>query len=266
MRVLAGLSFFEESPSWLSALVASCAGLADHFIAVDGAYALYPDSIRHPASGVEQHEAIIQTAAACQIGCTIYRPQLSWADNELGKRRFLFRAMELEAEPDDWYLIVDGDDLLNRVPFDAKERLAATELDVAEVSLWWREDWEASEDKARRAAWHATGGPPDEWSVYHRALFRAVPGLTVGYAHMIYETPDGRRLRGQLDDDNTPLEPAEDLTDLRVEHRHGMRNPTRREQAQTYYRRRTELGVEAAPLAEQPGDADPAAFATPTRS
>lgn len=247
-RIIGALSFFEESPSWLAALVASGKGFWDAFVAVDGSYWLYPDAIRHPSSGPEQVEAIIQTAAACGIECLTFTPSISWAENELGKRRFLFEACELVSEgPEDWYCVVDGDDMLNRVPPDARRRLAETDLDVAETSLWWREDWEASPEKASRAAWHATSGPPDEWTVNHRCLFRAIPGLTIGYAHMITQTADGRRLRGQLEDDRHPLEPALDLTDLRVEHRHAMRNPARREQAQAYYRRRTELGVEARP-------------------
>lgn len=248
MKVIGALSWFEESPVWLAALVASGSGFFDHFVAVDGAYFLYPDALKHPSSGPEQAEAIIQTAAACGIGCSVHVPAEPWAGNETEKRSFLFQACQLVAEPNvDWVCVVDGDDLLNRVPFDAKQRLEQTDLDVAEVSLWWREDWEATAAKAARAQWHATGGPPDEWSVTHRALFRAIPGLRCGYAHMIYETPDGRRLRGQLDDDRQPLEPALDLTDLRVEHRHAMRNPARRQLAQDYYRRRTDLGVEARP-------------------
>jgi hypothetical protein len=185
-------------------------------------------------------------------------------DNEVGKRSFLFQAGELVAEPNvDWYFVADGDDLLNRVPFDARQRLEHTDMDVAEVGLWWREDWEETPAKAWSASQFAVGGPPDEWQVNHRALFRAIPGLRCGYAHMVYELPDGRRLRGQVDGDDTPLEEALDMTDLRVEHRHPFRNPTRREAAQSYYRRRNEAGVEERRVAEEHADGRPVAVHAP---
>jgi hypothetical protein len=121
MRVIGLLSWFEESPSWLAALIASGKGFVDHWVAVDGAYFLYPDALRHPSSGPEQAESIIQTAAACGISCSVHVPAEPWMDNEVGKRSFLFQAGELVAEPNvDWYFVADGDDLLNRVPFDAR--------------------------------------------------------------------------------------------------------------------------------------------------
>lgn len=257
MKVIAALSWFEESPIWLSSLVSSTVGLVDHFVAVDGAYFLYPDSIKHPVSGPEQAEAIIQTAKALGMGATVHIPTGPWMGNETEKRTFLFQLANLHATPgDDWLFVVDGDDIVNRVPADTKDRLAATPHDVAEVGLWWREDWEHSPKRIAEARWMASGdGMPDEWSVHHRALVRANPTLRCGYAHQIYEIgypgEPARRLRGQVDDDMTPLEAAEDLTDLRVEHRHAFRNPARMRASERYYKRRVELGVEALPAADE---------------
>lgn len=262
MKVVACLSWFEESPTWLASLVASMHGFVDHVVAVDGAYFLYPDALKHPVSGPEQAEAIVQTAKALGMGCTVHVPSGPWLGNETEKRTFLFQLGVRVATPfEDWLFVVDGDDVVDRVPGDARERLAASELDVAEVSLWWREDWERTARGRAATRWMASGeGMPDEWTVNHRALVRALPSLRCGFAHMIYEADrDGRTvyLRGQVDSVALPLEPAEDLTDLRVEHRHAHRNPARMRASELYYRRRTELGVEAAPVAEEQDDGIP---------
>src|SRR6266498_1360247 len=57
LKIIAILSWFDESPSWLSACVASLARAGcSHLVAVDGAYRLYPDG--RPHSGIAQQDAI----------------------------------------------------------------------------------------------------------------------------------------------------------------------------------------------------------------
>lgn len=251
MKITAALSWFEESPIWLSSLVASMAPLIDAVVAVDGAYFLYPEALAHPTSGPEQAEAIIQACAAANLGCTIHTPTGPWMGNETEKRTFLFQLATMQSTEDDWLFVVDGDDIIRSIPPDAREMLEETDKHVAEVSLWWREDWEANEDKTQLAHW-LNGEARDDWTVNHRALIRALPDLHCGYAHMIYEATDPDtnlliRLRGQVNNDDQPLAEALDLTMLKVEHRHSHRNPARQANSDLYYKRRDELNVEAMP-------------------
>lgn len=249
MRVIACLSWFEESPTWLASLVTSLAGFCDHVVAVDGAFFLYPEAMKHPVSGPEQAEAVIQTAKAAGMGVTVHVPSHPWMGNETEKRTFLFRAGLMVAEPlRDWLFIVDGDDIVDRVPYDAHLRLEQTDKDVAEVSLWSREDWEQTDTKTDLAN-RMNGEAPDEWTISHRALFRALPTLRCGFAHMVYEAErDGETvyLRGDPATVGT-LEEAEDLLDLRVEHRHAFRNLSRKHASAEYQHARDELRIEAAP-------------------
>lgn len=252
MKIVAALSWYEESPTWLASLVASLKGFADHIVAVDGAYFLYPGSTEHPVSGPEQAEAIVQTAKACGIGTTVHIPSGPWAGGEIEKRTFLFDLCNRISTPwEDWFYICDGDDLLDSVPFDAKKLLAETNLNVAEIALWRRVDWERDTDQALRAHIMA-GAASDEEIVPYRTLVRAIPGLRIGWAHMVYEydhpvSGETLYLRGRYDGVDMVLEEALDLTDLRVEHRHDYRNPARMRQSDEYYALRNDLGVEDAP-------------------
>src|SRR6266498_603798 len=64
VRIYGLLSWYDERQDWLAAAVTSAAKLCDGIIAVDGAYALFPDSLRHPTSGAEQAATILETALA----------------------------------------------------------------------------------------------------------------------------------------------------------------------------------------------------------
>jgi hypothetical protein len=73
VRLIAALSWFDESPAWLSELVASLARAeVDHVVALDGSYALFPGA--EAWSGTEQHDAIVHTARGCGMGCTLHVP------------------------------------------------------------------------------------------------------------------------------------------------------------------------------------------------
>lgn len=241
-RLLALLSFYDESPTWLAATITSLAPFCDHVIAVDGAYALYPYG--EPQSRADQVEGLIEASQAAGLGITLHRPRNVWFGNEVEKRTRLFQLAELEAEPNiDWYFVVDADVVVDRHPVDLKYQLAGTDLDVAQVSVWERSDPYANESRLMHESKVAL--PPD----YHypiRCLFRAVPGLHVADRHYYYVTGDNRILWGH------PLDPRQqealDLTGLfRIEHRTYYRPKQRRDDAQAYYRRREEAGVEAEP-------------------
>lgn len=174
MRVWALTSWFDEDPEWLSDMVASCAGLCAGVIALDGRYPLYPDAKdRSPA---EQSTAII---VACEehamTGVVAWAPPLP----EVEKRTRLFEMALGVADPlKDWFLIMDGDMILERCeePAVVREELARTTRHAAAV---------ASRDVpsyASRQPLNAPGPIP--------FLVRALPGLRCLGRHSIWTAPD----------------------------------------------------------------------------
>lgn len=246
MKIIGLLSFYEESPAWLGAIVAGLRGFVDHLVVADGAYFLFPDSQERPVSGFEQTEAIMLACQTACIGCTVHRPSEAWRGNEIAKRSFLFKAAELVAEPlEDWYYVVDGDDFVSRVPFDLKERLQRSEHDAGEIRLWWRDDWQASSVMAEIS--REMDLPEVTWTPM-RSFFRAIPGLRCEHAHMVYvyDGPEGKVfLRGR--EDVHALDPVEDLTDFHVEHRHNWRSVHRKQVSEDYYELRDHTRAEAIP-------------------
>lgn len=243
MKVIALLSWFDESPTWLTAAVASASRLCDAIVAVDGAYLLFPG--RKIRSAPEQSEAILETALSLGMECVLHVPNQRWLGNEVEKRSHMLALGERIAEPwQDWYLVMDADDVLATVPKDARKRLEESEFNVAEVSLVETDDEHshpAKENVARafEASWDTT--------MPRRKMFRAIPGLTVQGAHWIYayDRADGSRgyLRGQREFEP---EDAEPLPDLIFEHRTRFRGRARRELQRTYYSRRNDNRIEKA--------------------
>jgi hypothetical protein len=241
LRLFALISWFDETPKFLSACVSSLAlAGVDHVIAVDGAYFLLEDA--KPRSGREQWDALHYTADALGMGITIHGPTRAWSGNEVEKRAFMFGLAESVSElHQDWWFVMDADQVVSDVPNDLHERLAQTDHDVGETMFWERMDPHETEAKAEQARvldWpHSTQYPI-------RNFFRALPGLSITHNHFTYTLPDGRRLWGNATAGDT-LEPAVDLTDLRIEHRTQFRDLARRQQQQAYYDLRQSLGVEA---------------------
>lgn len=232
-RVVALLSWFEEHEGALAACVASLGGAVDHVVAVDGAYALYPGG--RAKSGAHQAEAIRETARALKMGCTIFEPQTVWRGNEVEKRSYMFRLAETLTTEDDWYMVIDADELVTDWGgVNVKARLDETDKDVAQVTLW-----------NRRPHLPAEGPPPFfnplEQQEPLRMFFRAIRGLHVSGMHFHYKCPDGRFLWA---DGAVEIAEPEQLLDVRVEHRSLSRDPTRRQDSQEYYNRRVKAGIE----------------------
>jgi hypothetical protein len=222
MRIIGLLSWYEEPASWLAECVASAARLCDHLIAVDGPYALFPGAVRKPASGMEQAEAIAHVAAGAGMGCTIHAPRQPWWGNEVEKRDFMFRLGSTMAEPGDWFLRIDADEVLTQVPDDTRTLLAATSLDVAEVTMWERDDLDS------------------QFPI--RVLFRALPGIGIQQAHYVVTAPGESGTRVLCGNEvKHRAEPAEALWDVRLEHRTRQRSPLRRQLKNDYYARLPEI-------------------------
>jgi hypothetical protein len=216
LKLIALLSFFDERPDWLSECVASVSHCCDHLVAVDGGYALFPQSKAH--SGSVQAGAVIGTAQSLGMGVTFQSPDRPWQANEVGKRQRLFELGMTVAEPGvDWFLVIDADMLVTSVPSDLNPVLEESRHDVG--TYWITESFEGG-----------TGRYPA------RFLFKAHTDLHVERTHFGYRRGDAYLWEtGGL--------PAEQ-TDLIVEHRRHHRHPDREARAQEYYRRRDVYGIE----------------------
>jgi hypothetical protein len=229
MRIIGVLIFYEENPTWLSAAVASAGRFVDHLVAVDGAYALFPDA--RPRSGPEQHEAITAVASATGLGLTLHVPATVWYGNEVEKRSFSLSLAEQVADLGDWYFLFDADEIVTNVPADLRRRLEQTDLEVAEATLW-----EAC-DPNHPAEQFIPGASLSTNRV--RKFYKAIPGLRVHGAHFVYAYPgENGRLVFLWPPPDVAGEPALDLHDVEVQHRQRFRDRYRARLALDYYQLR----------------------------
>ena len=222
MKVVGLLSWYEESASWLAETVASVAKLCDHIIAVDGPYADFPGALKKAASGTEQAETILHTAAGVELGCTIHAPRQLWWGNEVQKRAYMMRLAESMTTEDDWLLVIDADEVLTEVPADVRKTLEATELNAAEITIWERDDLDSA--------------------CPTRRLYRALRGITYTQTHYIVTAPGinggpTRVLNGNEALHHKQIERAADLWDVRMEHRWKSRAEVRIALKNQYYQR-----------------------------
>lgn len=246
MRLIAVLCFYEESPTWLAALVASLAkAQVDHLIAVDGTYALWPGANAKPFSGPEQIETIIQTCRGLGIGVTTYTPSKPFPGNEVEKRNLSIQLALLEGEfYEDWMMIIDSDEVIDWAAHDFKQQLVDTDLNVASYYLFEREDRHFTEMLTRTGVFFDMSDPGHN-SI--RAIQRLLPGLRIEGAHHVFCHGYGAEksyLWGR-GDKHRDQEPYLDLDQfIRVEHRHYLRGVARTQAAKTYYDLRDAVGAE----------------------
>jgi len=227
MKIYGLLSWYDERQDWLAAAVTSAAKLCDGIVAVDGAYALFPDSLRHPTSGAEQAATILEVALAAGMTCTIHVPEGPWMGNEVEKLTWMMN-LGIGEPFEDWYFKFDADEFLSDVPYDARQRIEAASENVVEARMWQRDE--------------GTGQHP-MWPI--RRLYRVLPGIHHGPAHhMISATVDGE-VQWLSDSENRARQaPALDMPDLRIEHRSQYRLQSRNERKDRYYQQRDEIGIE----------------------
>lgn len=225
MNLVLLLSWYDEEPSWLAAVVAGFGRFCDTIVAVDGAYLLYPmaRARSHPA----QAEAILSAAEAGGVACTVHRPREPFEGNEVEKRN-LTLALAAAHQPD-WVIAADADYHVTMCdPEGIRGALASTDLNLASYEL---------EDDGCR--------------VLTRDIFRWTPDIAYGPSHQtVTGTYDGRRqwLRGPEAFgavSAAAIPPCLDLHGALVcVHRNRDRSPERADSAVRYYRHRDELAIE----------------------
>ncbi len=105
MNVVGVLVWYDESPEMLATAVSGFARICDNIVAVDGAYALYPEG--KPRSHPVQASTIQYAAESAGAGCLVHRPREVFYGNEVEKRN-LTLGLASALEPD-WIIVFDGD-------------------------------------------------------------------------------------------------------------------------------------------------------------
>src|SRR6266480_813980 len=88
MRIFALLSWYDEHPDHLRRAVASLKGFADVLVAVDGAYATFPDA--GPLSPASNWQAITEACVDAGLGFSPHHPYLPAWEGEVAKRAAMF--------------------------------------------------------------------------------------------------------------------------------------------------------------------------------
>lgn len=242
-HIAALLSFYDESPLWLTATVASLAGVVDRIVACDGAYSLYPQA--RASSPVEQHQALVETAAACRIPLTLHVPTDPWQGNEVEKRNATVQLARAAGCNDGWWLmVVDADMVVIRASGGLHHALAKTTHDVAEVCVTHRDDPHQNEQvaqAARTGMWQTRSEQP------YRLLYRSTDSLRYEGSHYIVRNDSGFLWGNTSTQD---MLPAADVTmELEFDHRSRLRDMERRTQQEAYYRLRDATGAETLAVA-----------------
>jgi hypothetical protein len=226
MEIAACLAWYYEPEGFLERAIESAgkAGVT-HLVAVDGAYALFPDG--EPQSPETNLVAIYAAAERAGMECWLYIPDACWP-TEASKRSFLFqKAHELGV---DWLYVMDADfDLVcSRL---LPEILAEVEEDVGFVRLLTPPGPGGS----------VAFGPAvrDEMKL----LYRGNLDIRVVGNHYTYQAADGRFLFGNRAE--VEEVPAADLTEEVVVHHWSYHRQKWRIASQyDYYRARDKAGIE----------------------
>lgn len=217
MKLVAALAWFDEPVEFLDRLARSLAGHVDELVALDGAWARYPDG--HASSAREQRDVLRVACEETDLPLHLEVPRGVWP-SQVAKRQRLFD-IAIKARRADWVLVVDGDFVLANCD-DEKLRasLRLTGLDVATVML-----------RPLNRAWPYSELPTH--AAPHRMIWRGDRDLTVEAWH--YGIRIGSRwLHG--DTAYVDVEPALDLSRIVVIDHDNMNRPPARTAAMSRYR------------------------------
>jgi hypothetical protein len=242
MRIIGILSYYNESPSWLAACVASMAGVCDHLVAVDGRYATFPDEA--VVSPPEQAEAIVETAAGARLPLTLHRPAAPFFGDEVEKRNLTLKLAAAIGEPmHDWLLVLDADCVIIEHSDFLKEDLERCDEHSAAVGVEERLD---PADEHFPMALAADVSIESSWRTPVTLLYRLLPNMRYyGTHYSLAGDVDGRRV--WLWGHDSAVQPFGVTGGLVIRHRNTERPRHRQEQAAAYYATRDRLNIEQRP-------------------
>lgn len=265
MKLHTILSYYDESPVWLAATVASLSQIGvQHLLAVDGRYPCF--SPGSPAcSTIEQSEAIVATAMASGMGVTLVVPHRNEPLAETEKRERSFRLLtELATPMEDWFLVIDADEIVEIGTRDVRDELKALSAPfhaaACRVSSVTDPHAEPGPDNGvnnKTEEIHQKLPVTPRFASRQSRFWRVMHDMRCAPAHYDYTgvDDDGKRwhLRGDIGSFGKEARGFECASIGRVEaceilHRKNHRIYTRRSLKLAYYDLRDKLGIEDAPL------------------
>jgi hypothetical protein len=260
MNLYGILCWWDESPTWLTAAVASMGRVGvDHVIAVDGRYPHFQPG-KPVRSRPEQVEAIQLAAAAIGAGVTIHQP--IDPPTEVEKRTLAFQLLETLAVPlRDWCFILDSDELVVDGHASVRRNLhdLPADVHVARALITNAEDPHAApgadndvRPETEELYQKMPQAAPDFTTLQSR-FFRVLHGMNTGTNHWSYNGLDADGVRWFLRNDTGQMTHECDRSselaklDTRVEilHRKNHRIANRQRAKAAYYELRDSIGLEA---------------------
>lgn len=262
MNLHAILCWWDESPTWLAATIASLSTIGvDHVIAVDGRYPHFEPE-KPETSRSEQLEAVHTATNAIGARLTLHQPL--GVLTEVEKRTRAFQLLNLTARTfEDWVCVIDADELVVNGSHDVQTELAALhdDIHVARVRITDVEDPHAKpapDNNIRKVSEKLYQKFPDAqpaFTAQQSRMFRVLADMRTERNHWAYTGIDqrGRRVflrndTGQapdgfgadvVGDQHEMVEPVEWL------HRKNHRIAYRQARKVEYYQLRNSIGLEA---------------------
>jgi hypothetical protein len=172
--VTAALAWYDEAPEDLDRFVRALPVACDKLVAVDGGYERYPGAQSRSSS--DERAAIIEAAADVGIAVDIPDTYQVWR-GQVQKRTFLYQRALRES---DWVFTLDADHILHGIREEVRHELATCGHDAVEVQFYTTMNHERPLADTASTEWHENLAGK---SIWHRMLFRALPGMRVERFH-----------------------------------------------------------------------------------
>lgn len=256
MKLHAMLCWWDESPTWLAATVASLHKIGvDHLIAIDGRYPHFHMGAA-PNSRLEQVDALTNTAHGAGIAFTLHQPTQPMLESE--KRTLAFRVLNAVAEYDDWVTVLDADELFVDGTASVKAELAALPSDThvagCRISTAVDPYDTPSADNDLTSATqelHHKHVVPSEFTSLQSRFWRVLEDMQTDVTHYKYQGRDKsgvvwdlRPDIGKKDPSLRPSAVGRFEQRVTIQHRKNHRTGERRFLKREYYDLRDKLGVE----------------------
>jgi hypothetical protein len=264
-RLVALLSWYDEPPTWLAATIASLPRIGvTHVVALDGAYPTFRTNNTHAsvASSPDQADAVMSTATAAGMGCTVEVP--GWYRTEVSKRNHLFRMAQPLVRPGkDWVLVIDADERIGTDVWGLHRDLAAAAadgVDTLPVNRWDVEDTHVTPENANahRVMFLPSAATERDWRLY-----RALDNMRCEQTHYTYlgEDQDGQTVAMRNDAVGLRMGARKpNIGDLEqrptMMHLKWFRSQARQSAKQNYYEHRNAAHLEVRPQDLRPVEAE----------
>lgn len=246
MIVTAALPWWNERPEDLDACVRGMAGIADKVVALDGAYARYPEAT--PKSSAAEVAAIRDAAKDVGLECQILQPERLWA-GQVEKRSYLLAMATVGSH---WIATVDADHIIHVEDRElARRALRHVPVDVVAVPYYTPANPERALEESAVGDWHVNQmGEPQ--MIPH--LWRALPGFRVERFHWWYSAvKDGKRVWLWGGDSTYPESRSQTFRyGYTVEHRTMMRTPEQIRLSRAFLNDRAKIVAETGQEDDQP--------------